>query len=48
MELIYCFKCKQKTNSKDIELIKNNNKLRIKAKCCICNSSKSSFTKHSP
>lgn len=48
MELIYCLKCRQKTNSKDVEIIKNKNKNRIKAKCCICNSKKSQFSKISP
>lgn len=45
MEIIYCLKCKQKTNSKDIKIIQDKNRKRIKAKCCICNSNKSQFIK---
>lgn len=46
MDLIYCVKCKEKTNSKNIEMVKNkNNTLRSSSICCICNSKKSQFVK---
>lgn len=47
MELSYCLKCKKKTSSKNIEILKNiNNTLRKKSICCVCNSKKSQFLKN--
>lgn len=46
MELTYCLKCKKKTTSKDINIIKSKNGVNRKASiCCICNSKKSQFIK---
>ena len=43
---IYCLKCKQKTNSKDItEVITKNNRRMLKGICIVCGSKKSTFVK---
>jgi hypothetical protein len=44
--LLYCFKCKSKTDSDDVEKVKTvNNKWRIISNCCNCGCKKSSFIK---
>ena len=43
---MYCVKCKQKTDSKNItEVISMNNRKMLKSICSICGSKKSSFIK---
>jgi hypothetical protein len=42
----FCFKCKEKTDSEDIEHVKTkNNRLRLISNCCICHTKKSTFAK---
>jgi len=44
--MMYCVKCKQKTDSKNItEVISKNNRKMLKSICSICGSRKSSFIK---
>jgi hypothetical protein len=44
--LLYCFKCKSKTESENNERVKTSNgKWRIISNCCICGCKKSSFVK---
>ena len=48
MNIYYCVKCKQKTESTNIiETVSKNNRKMIKSTCKICNSKKSSFIKNS-
>ena len=43
---MYCFKCKKKTDSKDIvQVISKNNRRMLKSKCSVCGCKKSSFAK---
>ena len=43
--LLYCLKCKAKTDSEEVEYVKTkNNRFRIISMCCICHKKKSSFT----
>ena len=44
---MYCVKCKEKTESKNItEIISKNNRRMLKSICSICGSKKSQFVKH--
>src|SRR5215475_9118588 len=44
--LLYCVKCRQKTESKDIsEVITKNNRRMLKSTCTVCDGKKSSFAK---
>ena len=43
---MYCFKCRKKTDSKDIvQVISKNNRRMLKSKCSVCGCKKSSFAK---
>ena len=47
MEIIYCLKCKTKTDKLEIKQIKSkNNRLMLQGKCALCGSNKSSFIKN--
>ena len=44
MEIIYCLKCKTKTDTLEIKQSKTkNNRLMIKGKCVLCGTNKSRF-----
>ena len=44
--LLYCVKCKQKTESKDISgIITKNNRNMLKSTCSVCEGKKSTFVK---
>ena len=44
--LLYCVKCRKKTESEEGETIKTkNNRFRLISNCCICGTKKSSFVK---
>ena len=46
MALTYCLKCRQKTDTNEVEYYTNSNGVkRISGKCAICNTRKSQFLK---
>ena len=46
---MYCVKCKQKTDSVNIEeVISNNNRRMLKSICSVCGNKKSQFVKNTP
>ena len=47
MEIIYCLKCKTKTETKDVsQSYSKNNKPMLKGKCVLCGSNKSAFSSY--
>ena len=47
MEIIYCLKCKTKTDTLEIKQSKTrNNRLMLQGKCALCGTNKSSFIKN--
>ena len=43
--MLYCLKCRKKTEVKNPKVVRTKNRIMLLSKCAVCNSKKSKFIK---